>query len=100
MNTYFTFLDGALAYDCARCGQACCRGKGAALDVRTELVPLLTREPRLAPFVQGVAPGIAAWSETADGCWFLESDGYCAIETKHGRDAKPTTCRLVAGTGS
>lgn len=94
MATYFTFLDGALRYDCASCGQACCRGKGAALDARTELVPLLVREPRMAPFIRAVAPGIVQWAESTDGCWFLQPDGFCEVEGKHGRSAKPTTCRL------
>ena len=28
--TWFTFTDGELGYDCAACGQACCRGHGFA----------------------------------------------------------------------
>ncbi len=93
MPTYFTFLDGALRYDCATCGQACCRGKGMALDPR-ELVPLLVREPRLAPVLTAAPSGLAGWADVTDGCWFLEDDGWCAVERRHGRDAKPTTCRL------
>lgn len=93
MDPFFTFLDGALRYDCPTCGQACCRGKGMALDAR-ELVPLLVREPRLAPLVTSAPSGLAGWADVTDGCWFLRDDGWCRIEKEHGRDAKPTTCKL------
>src|SRR5690348_9959707 len=32
--------------------------------------------------------------DLTDGCWFLAGDGMCSIETRHGRAAKPSTCRL------
>ncbi len=31
MQSFFTFLDRALKYDCPSCGSFCCKGKGAAL---------------------------------------------------------------------
>ena len=91
---FFTFLDGAFRYDCATCGQACCRGKGIAIDATRELVPLLRRAPGLAPFVEPLAGGYVRLPDVTDGCWFLRSDGMCAYEQDHGRAAKFTTCRL------
>lgn len=91
---FFTFLDGAFRYDCATCGQACCRGKGVALDARRELVPLLTRAPKLAPFLEPLPGGYVRLPDATDGCWFLRSDGFCGYEQEHGRAAKFTTCRL------
>ena len=29
-----------------------------------------------------------------DGCWALGDDGQCSLERAHGREAKPSTCRL------
>lgn len=32
--------------------------------------------------------------DVTDGCWMLKPDGLCAIETDHGYEKKPHTCRL------
>ena len=92
METYFTFADGSLRYDCPSCRQRCCRGKGFALGGE-QLVPLVAKLPTLAPLLK-LRGG--AWSATnlADGCWFLDDAGWCSIETTHGRALKPSTCRL------
>ena len=87
---FFTFLDGAFRYDCATCGQACCRGKGIAIDASRELVPLLRRAPGLLPFVEPLAGGYVRLPDVTDGCWFLRGDGMCAYEQDHGRAAKFT----------
>lgn len=91
---YFAFLDGAFRYDCGRCGQACCRGKGVALAAQRELVPLLRRVPEMGPLLQPLPGGYVKLPDVTDGCWFLASDGMCSYERSHGRDAKFTTCRL------
>lgn len=91
---FFAFLDGAFRYDCASCGQACCRGKGIALSAQRDLVPLLGRVPQIAPLLQPLAGGYVRLPDVTDGCWFLADDGMCRYERTHGRDAKFTTCRL------
>lgn len=96
METYFTFPDGGLRYDCAACGQRCCRGKGIAFSA-PELLDLGRRAPSVLPFLRLRSYGSGGTADAAnftDGCWFLQADGLCAIETGHGRDAKPGTCRL------
>lgn len=90
----FTFLDGAFRYDCPTCGQACCRGKGIAIDASRELVPLVARAPALAPLVTPLSGGYVRLPDATDGCWFLRDDGMCRYEEKHGREAKFLTCRL------
>lgn len=94
LQSYFAFADGVLAYDCPRCGQACCRGKGVAIDAQRELVPLLRRRPQLAPFLAPLASGYVKLPDVTDGCWFLQKDGLCEYEATFGREAKFTTCRL------
>lgn len=93
-SLYFTFLDGAFRYDCPSCGQACCRGKGVAIDAGRELVPLLRRAPQIASLLSPLAGGYVRLPDLSDGCWFLQSDGMCAYEGTHGRQAKFATCRL------
>lgn len=93
-SLYFTFLDGAFRYDCPSCGQACCRGKGVAVDAARELVPLLKRAPAIAPLLEPLPGGYVRLPDVTDGCWFLRSDGMCAYELEHGAAAKFTTCRL------
>lgn len=45
MESFFTFPDRALKYDCPSCGSFCCKGNGVALEAREEVV----RHPRLEP---------------------------------------------------
>ena len=71
----FTFLDGAFRYDCAACGQQCCRGKGIAIDAARELRPLLSRAPAVAPFLEQLPGGYVRLPDVTDGCWFLADDG-------------------------
>jgi hypothetical protein len=91
-RVHFTFLDGKLAYDCVRCTTRCCNGLGFALP-HEALIPFLRRAPALAPFLQLQARG-AHFVDLADGCWLLDSDGRCGVETAHGHAAKPAICRL------
>jgi Fe-S-cluster containining protein len=93
VQTYFTFPDGGLKYDCPTCGQHCCRGKGFAF-APSELVPLLTKAPELSPHLFLRAGGTLGAVDLTDGCWFLAGDGNCSLEVKHGRSIKPSTCRL------
>jgi hypothetical protein len=93
MEVYFTFPDGALSYDCAACGQRCCRGAGFAFGA-DELVPLLTRAPSLSAHLSLRAGGTFHAADLTERCWLLDGAGLCELEVKHGRDAKPSTCRL------
>ncbi len=90
--THFTFVDGALGYDCVRCGARCCHGLGFALPV-ADLVQLVGRAPALAPFVQIQSNGAHALT-FGDGCLMLAGDNRCGIEVAHGRAAKPAVCRI------
>ncbi|MCU1281805.1 MAG: hypothetical protein JWM53_5351 [bacterium] len=89
---HFAFADGAIGYDCVACGSRCCKGLGFALG-GGELVQLLAREPRFAPFVQPMRGAVHVF-DLEDGCWALADDGRCGVELAHGREAKPSTCRL------
>lgn len=92
--TYFAFLDGAFRYDCGTCGQACCRGKGVAISAQQELVPLLSRVPRITSLLCPLPGGHVRLPDVTDGCWFLAGDGFCDYERSHGASAKFATCRM------
>jgi hypothetical protein len=89
---HFTFLDGAIGYDCVRCGSRCCKGLGFSLR-HEELIPFLGKSPKLAPFIQ-IHRNYSNAFDLADGCWLLGDDGRCGLEVEHGRAAKPSACRL------
>ncbi|HWE30839.1 MAG TPA: hypothetical protein VHB97_22685, partial [Polyangia bacterium] len=89
---HFAFADGAIGYDCVACGARCCKGLGFALG-GGELVQLLARAPAFAPFAQPMR-GAVHMFDLEDGCWALADDGRCGVELAHGREAKPSTCRL------
>jgi hypothetical protein len=89
---HFTFMDGAIGYDCVRCGARCCRGLGFSLRT-DELIPFIGKAPKLAPFLQVEENGANAF-DLADGCWMLSGDGRCQLEVAHGRSAKPSVCRI------
>ncbi|MEP6859490.1 MAG: YkgJ family cysteine cluster protein [Deltaproteobacteria bacterium] len=93
IDTYFTWPDRGLRYECRGCG-ACCKGLGIGLDVAAgQLVQLVTKRPELAAFVRRRGDAITAFNPR-DRCWFLADDGLCRIETEDGRAAKPASCRL------
>jgi Fe-S-cluster containining protein len=92
-NTYFTWPDRGMRYECRGCG-ACCKGLGIGLDVVAgQLVQLVAKRPELAAFVRRRGDAITAFNPR-DRCWFLADDGLCRIETEDGRAAKPASCRL------
>ena len=93
MDTYFTFPDGALKYDCASCGGACCRGKGIGFDRSGEYETILTKHPSLAYFtmVRGEVPHAF---NPQSACWFLDDTEQCTLHSTHGWDNKPAVCRL------
>ena len=91
-NSYFTWPDRGLRYECRGCG-ACCKGHGIGIDVTGgQLVQLVAKRPELAAFVRRRGDAITAFNPR-DRCWFLD-DGLCRIEIEDGRAAKPASCRL------
>lgn len=94
MESFFTFSDRTLRYDCPSCGSFCCKGKGIALEARDEVVRFARLEPRMASLVHPLNAHFAQVVDVTDGCWMLRPDGLCAIETDHGYAQKPHTCRL------
>ena len=93
MQSYFTWPDRGMRYECRGCG-ACCKGLGIGLDVAAgQLVQLVAKRPQLAAFVRRRGDAVTAFNPR-DRCWFLADDGLCRVEVEDGRAAKPASCRL------
>jgi len=93
VETYFTFEDGALRYDCVTCGAKCCKGFGIGLD-RAGAERLCAERPALRAFVRVSGGGTVVAANVSDGCWFLDAERLCGLERTGGRTAKPPACRL------
>jgi Fe-S-cluster containining protein len=93
MNLYFSFPDGVLDYDCARCTALCCRGQGISAHADHELVPLLRRNPALASWATGRSGNIVHFATPAGRCFFLGADDRCDVERDLGHAQKPSLCR-------
>jgi hypothetical protein len=90
---YFTWPDGRFQYDCRGCG-ACCKGLGIGLDAAAGQVErLVGLYPGMVPFLRKRGHTWTAFNPRGR-CWFLDDAGLCRIETDHGRDVKPASCRL------
>ena len=94
MESFFTFPDRSLKYDCPSCGSQCCKGKGLALEAREEVVRFARIEPRLSALLYPMNARFAQVLDLTDGCWLLRPDGLCSIETDRSYAEKPQTCRL------
>ena len=92
-SVYLTWPDNVFSYQCRGCAE-CCKGLGIGLDEHGGQVEgLLNIYPELTPFVRKRG---AAWTafNPRGRCWFLDEQGLCRVESDHGRDAKPASCRL------
>lgn len=97
-STYFTFLDGRLRYDCAKCGAACCRGHGYNVNRLSRREIDRQNRPNLHLFVSPARSNAEVQSVLVNNCpptcFFLDRSGKCEIHLQHGFSAKPETCRL------
>lgn len=92
MDIHLAFPDGALAYDCPRCDQRCCKTGHLAVFPREH-----DRLVRLRPALELVAPptqsAIGFYATPPSGCWFLEGSR-CEQFTAHGGALRPLACTL------
>jgi hypothetical protein len=92
---YFAFPDGALDYVCAECNALCCRvGHSFSGSLNRELKTLLRLYPSLESMALGRVKDDVYFPLPRSGCVFLEPDNRCGIQTRHGRELKPSGCLL------
>lgn len=96
-RVYFPFASGRFAYNCHECGAQCCRGHGYDLHSGVELQVQLRTRPAIKLFLDGGTesrPNYFTVASCPPTCFFLAGDGQCSIQTQHGYNAKPETCRF------
>ena len=89
---FIPFLEGTLNYNCKECGYQCCKGGAIKLNAKQKAM-ILHDYPFLKYFF------LEETKETYrlrihPKCWFLNNNGACDIEQKHGYHSKPFVCRL------
>ena len=94
MKPFFSFLDGALNYDCSVCEAACCRGGyGTAVMHGTEWTNLKQKYPLLSHFAIDQGKYIYLINH-GPKCFFLNQQYRCQIEQENRRIEKPFQCRI------
>jgi len=95
ISIYNPFINNIFSYDCTRCiiGGKCCRQPGSiGMDAENRDF-LLEKYPYLRYFISSQENGKILYSRSRNGCWFLDKDGLCLIQKKHGEKNKPMMCR-------
>jgi Fe-S-cluster containining protein len=96
-RVYLAFPNGRFAYDCIACGAKCCRGSGYEVLAGAELDWQLGTQHAVRFFLDPCDSGADDHFHARNwkpSCFFLDRQGLCTIQTQHGFDAKPETCRL------
>lgn len=91
---FIPFLDRVLDYDCRKCSLLCCSRGPAVSITKKEKDFLLKRYSTLKPFI--IRGDEKKWKLNQYGhCFFLEKNGMCFIQKRHGYLQKPFACRSV-----
>ncbi len=94
-SLYFAFPDGAFQYVCAECTALCCRnGHLFSANLRQELPRLIQVYPSLASLAVKRRGDELDFVIPQTGCLFLAEDNRCRVQIDHGREMKPSGCRL------
>jgi hypothetical protein len=86
------FIDGSLDYTCSACPKDCCRGMGFGGWEQGPISTLIDNHPELLPWIQSREKGFTVLGNPQSGCFFLDNNGLCRIESTSGRSAKPEVC--------
>lgn len=89
---FVPFHDGLLDYDCRECGEGCCQSGNIVANEGEKRI-LLQEYPFIKFFFAGEENNRYTFHKHQQ-CWFLESNGFCEIQRKHGYSIKPFICRL------
>ena len=90
-SIFVPFHDGLLDFDCRECSACCQAGNIVATGSEKDI---LIQENPCIRFFAADGQGNQFVFHKHPRCWFLESDGRCEIQRKHGYALKPFICRL------
>lgn|GEM_PF-802287 len=91
-DAHVAFIDGSLDYECSACPENCCKGMGFGGREQEGFGTLINTHPELLLWVQDREQGLAMLGTPESGCFFLDNNGLCRIESTSGRAAKPEMC--------
>jgi len=95
---YLAFPDGQWAYDCVKCGSFCCKGNGFSATA-DEFVTLRRKYDGLERFAYKREGTLVDLKNLRGGCFFLQKDGLCRVQSELGREAKPFVCKAFPVNG-
>ena len=92
---YMAFPDGAFHYACRECALVCCyRSDKFDGSFDREIKTLVHLYPALELVATRRRGDVVTFATPSGRCYFLGGDGLCAVEKEHGKENKPTACRI------
>jgi Fe-S-cluster containining protein len=94
-SVYLAFPDGVFHYVCRECVENCCY-RSAEFDgsVGREIQRLVQIYPAMEIMATRRRGDVIAFTTPNGRCYFLNQDNRCEIEVRHGKEIKPSACRL------
>lgn len=95
VKIYMPFPDGVFHYVCRECTMVCCY-RSAEFDgsFRQEISQLIQLYPAMEIMAIQRRGDVVKFATPSGRCYFLEEDHRCGIEVRHGKEMKPTACRV------
>ncbi len=95
VSVYYPFPDGVFHYVCRECTQNCCF-RSAEFDgsFAVQLQHLVQLYPAMEITAIRKRGDVVGYATSSAGCYFLDQDNRCGIETRHGKELKPACCSL------
>lgn len=92
---YMAFPDGVFHYACRECTLVCCyRSDQFDGSFEREIKTLVQFYPALELVATRRRGDVVTFSTPSGRCYFLGGDSLCSIEKDHGKENKPTACRI------
>ncbi|HEX4946013.1 MAG TPA: hypothetical protein VFZ34_05095 [Blastocatellia bacterium] len=94
-NVYLAFPDGVFHYVCRECTMICCY-RSAEFDgsFAQQIQQLVQLYPAMEITATRKRGDVINFVTPSGRCYFLEQDGRCGVEVRHGKEIKPVTCRV------
>jgi len=94
-SVYLPFPDGVFHYVCRECTMVCCY-RSAEFDgsFGKEIQQLVQLYPAMEITAIRRRGDVVTFATPSGRCYFLNEDDRCGVEVRHGKEMKPTACRL------
>ena len=94
-SVYLPFPDGVFHYVCRECTMVCCY-RSAEFDgsFGKEIQQLVQLYPAMEITAIRRRGDVVTFATPSGRCYFLDEDNRCGVEVRHGKEMKPTGCRV------